>query len=402
MLQEDQFRQLQSAYFSRVQRVSLTHKRYLYDTINWQSRLIGIRGSRGTGKTTMLLQYVKEHYADLTKALYVSMDSLNFRLLSLYDVAEYAYTHGIETLLVDEVHYVEQWGRQLKEIFDTFGDLRIVYTGSSMLKIDEAEADLSRRQTVYELRCFSFREYLLFMDVYRQDACSLDYLLANHTRMAMEMSAHIKPLALFESYLKTGCYPFVMEAGQDYLMRLERMMSLVISQDIPQVEDITFPTLQKAQKLLMILATQVPLEPNISTLCREVGGTRDMVIRLLHLMEKAGLLMLASRQANSYKTLSRPDKIYLNNTNQMYALTGGVNKGTLRETFFLNQLRQSHTVALPAKGDFLVDDRYTFEVGGAGKTYRQISDVPDSFLALDDIEIGSGNAIPLYMFGFLY
>ena len=402
MLQEEQFRQLQSAYLSRIQRVSTDHKRYLYNKINWQARLIGIRGARGTGKTTMLLQYIKEHYADLTKALYVSLDSLNFRLFSLYDVAEYAHNHGIEALFVDEVHYAEHWGRQLKNIFDMFGDLQIVYTGSSMLKIDDAEADLSRRQTVYELHGFSFREYLLFNGLYKADACSLDFLLANHTAMSMDMTARIKPLALFGEYLKTGYYPFALEAGQDYLIRLERMMSLVISQDIPQVEDITFPTLHKAQKLLMILATQVPLEPNISTLCRETEATRDVVIRLLCLMEKAGLLMLANKQANSYKTMSRPDKIYLNNTTQMYALTGIVNKGTLRETFFLNQLRQSHTVVLPKQGDFLVDGRYTFEVGGAAKTFRQIKDIPDSFLAVDETEFGSGNAIPLYLFGFLY
>lgn len=403
MLREQQFLSLQNDYLRYVKGVSLTHKRYLYGQINWNARLIGIRGARGTGKTTMLLQYIKEHYPDLSKVLYITLDSFNFQLITLYEVAEYAHLHGIEALFIDEVHYLSHWGQAIKNIFDSFMDLKIVYTGSSMLQIDEAQADLSRRQTVYDLHGFSFREYLLFNGYYQHEAVDLEHILKNHTSVAMNICAEIKPLMFFNEYLRQGYYPFVLEAKEDYLMRLERLMSLVIYQDIPRVDEaITLQTLQKAQKLLMILATQVPLEPNISTLCREVGATRDVVIRLLYLMEKAGLLMLVNKESNSYKTLSRPDKIYLNNTNQMYALTGKVNEGTLRETFFVNQLRQAHKVLLPLKGDYLVDEHYTFEVGGAGKSFKQIKDIPESYLALDEIEFGAGNTIPLWLFGFLY
>ena len=402
MMQEEQFRQLQSAYLNSIQQLSVKYKRYLYDQINWKSRLICIKGARGTGKTTLLLQYIKEHYTDLSKALYVSLDSFYFQMTSLYDVAEYAHTHGIEALFVDEVHYAEHWGQTIKNIFDTFSDIKIVYTGSSMLQIDDAQADLSRRQTVYELQGLSFREYLLFNGLYNAEPVSLEYLLDNHTSMSMNIAKDIKPLPLFENYLKEGYYPFALEAKQDYLKRLEQVMLLIINQDIPRVDDISFPTLQKAKKLLMILATQVPLEPNISTLCREIGATRDVVIRLLYLMERAGLLMLLSKNNNSYKSLSRPDKIYLNNSNQMYALASQANKGTMRETFFLNQLQKSHNATLPAKGDFLIDSTYTFEIGGAGKTYKQIKGVENSYLALDDIEYSTGNTIPLYLFGFLY
>ena len=186
MLQESQFRQLQSESMRHVREVDLTHKRYLYSQINWDARLIGIRGARGTGKTTMLLQYIKEHYADLSKVLYVTLDSFSFQLITLYDVAEYAYTHGIDALFVDEVHYMLQWGQQIKRIFDSFADLKIVYTGSSMLQIDEAQTDLSRRQTVYDLHGFSFREYLLFKGIYRHDAISLEDVLNNHTSLEME------------------------------------------------------------------------------------------------------------------------------------------------------------------------------------------------------------------------
>lgn len=402
MLQETDFRQLQNEYLHRVQGISLAHKRYLYERINWNARLICLKGARGTGKTTMLLQYIKEHYADLTRVLYISLDSFRFQLLTLYDVAEYAHTHGIEALFIDEVHYMPHWGQLLKNIFDSFSDLQIVYTGSSMLQLDEAQADLSRRQTVYELQGFSFREYLLFKGVLEHEAVSLNDVLANHLSLALGITSKIKPLMLFDEYLRSGYYPFVFEAGTDYLMRLAQLMQLIIYQDIPRVEDMNLSTLQKAQKLMMILATQVPLEPNISTLCREIGATRDVVIRLLYLMEKSGLLMLVNKESNSYKTLSRPDKIYLNNTNQMFALTETANRGTLRETFFVNQLRQNHQVLLPLKGDFLVDGNYTFEVGGAGKTFKQIKDIPNSYLAIDEVEFGSGNAIPLYLFGFLY
>ena len=402
MLQEIQFRQLQNDYQRRVNETTQTHKRYLYHQINRDARLICIRGARGTGKTTMLLQYIKEHYPDLSKALYISLDSFSFQLFTLYDVAEYAYTHGIEALFVDEVHYAQNWGQMLKNVFDSFAGLKIVYTGSSMLQLDEAQTDLSRRQTVYDLQGFSFREYLLFKGLYEHEPVDLEYVLQHHTTLASEVTSGIKPLMYFNEYLRQGYYPFTLEAKQDYLRRLEQLMLLIIYQDIPRVEDISLQTLQKAQKLLMILATQVPLEPNISILCREIGATRDIVIKLLYLMEKAGLLLLVNKESNSYKTLSRPDKIYLNNGNQMYALTNMVNEGTLRETFFVNQMRQAHKVVLPVHGDYLVDDCYTFEVGGASKSFDQIKDVPNSYLALDEIEYGIGNAIPLYLFGFLY
>lgn len=402
MLQEIQFRQLQNDYLHRVREVTQTHKRYLYNQINWDARLICIRGARGTGKTTMLLQYIKQHYPDLSKALYISLDSFRFQLFTLYDVAEYAYTHGIEALFIDEVHYAQHWGQVLKNVFDSFTGLKIVYTGSSMLQLDEAQTDLSRRQTVYDLQGFSFREYLLFKGLYEHEAVDLEYLLQHHTTLANEVTSVIKPLMYFNEYLSEGYYPFTLEARQDYLRRLEQLMILIIYQDIPRVEDISIQTLQKAQKLLMILATQVPLEPNISILCREIGATRDIVIKLLYLMEKAGLLMLVNKESNSYKTLSRPDKIYLNNGNQMYALTNMVNEGTMRETFFVNQLRQAHQVVLPIHGDYLVDNCQTFEVGGASKSFDQIKDVPNSYLALDEIEYGIGNTIPLYLFGFLY
>ena len=317
-------------------------------------------------------------------------------------MAEYAYQHGVEAVFIDEVHYHHLWAQMIKNLYDTYADLKIVYTGSSMLQLDNAQADLSRRQTIYELYGFSFREYLQFKDIFDIQPFNLETLLNNHTDISMQVNQNCRPLALFDEYLKTGYYPFTMEAKTDYYGRLQQVMQLSIDQDIPLVEDISFMTLKKIKKLLIIIASQVPLEPNISTLCREVDSTRNVVVKLLSLLDRAGILALLSKETHSYRALSRPDKIFLNNTNQMFALTENVNRGTLRETFFLNQLQAYHAVLMPPQGDFLVDDKYLYEVGGADKTFKQIKDIPDSYLAVDDTEIGIGNRIPLWLFGFLY
>ena len=402
MISTEDFNSLTRISVNMIQEVSMQHKRYLYDQIDWQARLICIRGAKGTGKTTMLLQYIKEHYKDLSKVLYVSLDSFLFQRFTLYDVADYAYTHGIERLFVDEVHYHKHWSLYIKNIYDNFKSMKLVYTGSSILQLMTAEADLSRRQSVYDLQGFSFREYLVFKNRLQADAVSLTTLLAEHNDIALQIKSQVKPLEQFNEYLTRGYYPFALEGTKDYYKRIESVMNLIIFQDIPLVEDISFATLQKARTLLSIIAKQVPLQPNITTLCREVDATRDVLVRLLYLLEKAGLLLLLKKEKNNYKALSRPDKIYLNNTNQMYAMISNVNRGTLRETFFFNQLQAYHSVIMPQQGDFLVDDKYLFEVGGADKSFKQIKDLPDSYLAVDDVEFDFGNRIPLWLFGFLY
>ena len=387
-----------------VEHVYSPVRRALLDEINWSSRLIGIKGSRGVGKTTFLLQYALEKYGpDDRRCLYINMNHFYFYTHSLREFVSNFQQQGGRTLLIDEIFKYPGWSEELKFIHDQYPKIQIIFAGSTVMRLKEANPVLNGIVDSYNLRGFSFREYLLFKGYFHHEAVDLEHVLSNHISLAMEITSEIKPLMLFNEYLRRGYYPFVLEAKQDYLHRLEELMLLIIYQDIPRVDEtITLPTLQKAQKLLMILATQVPLEPNISTLCREIGATRDVVIRLLYLMEKAGLLMLVNKESNSYKTLSRPDKIYLNNTNQMYALTGNVNEGTLRETFFVNQLRQAHNVLLPVKGDYLIDDKYTFEVGGASKTFKQIKNIPNSYLALDEVEFGTGNTIPLYLLGFLY
>lgn len=393
---------LYNTYYRKLSKVSLQYIRYLYEKINWNVRLISIKGARGVGKTTMLLQRIKQTSPDGSTAFYISLDDLWFETHSLIELVEYLYTHGITHLYLDEVHRYPDWARNLKNITDNYPDLNIVYTGSSMLEIDNSKVDLSRRQTVYEMPGFSFREYLAFEKVLEFSPIPLEELLNRHVALSMEITSSIKILPWFEKYLQYGYYPFYKESMEDYPIRLQEVASLIIDTDLPAVEDIEYSTVQKAKKMLMILAERVPFTPNISQLCKELGTTREVGLRMLYALERAGLLNLLTTEVKNYKTLSKPEKVYLNNTNLMYALTSRVDKGNLRETFFLNQISNIYPTYMPPKGDFLIDNTYLFEVGGKSKTFDQIKDVPNSYLAIDDVEYGHKKRIPLWMFGLLY
>lgn len=401
-MEEMELEVLYNYYHRKLQAVDTTFKRYLYNSINWDARLIGLMGARGVGKTTMLLQRIKETFPNVDDALYISLDDLWFKSHSLLDLAEYADVHGISHLFIDEVHRYQDWAQSLKTIYDTYPDMHIVYTSSSMLEVDHSKGDLSRRQSVYHLQGLSFREYLLF-EGYNDIPCpSLEELLSHHVSIAMPLTGRMKVLQLFEQYCHYGFYPFYKEAGEDYHERLQEVVRTVVDIDMAAVAGVTYTTLQKAKTLLMIIAENVPMVPNLSALFSQIETTRDVGLKLLNLLERADLLLLLSSKPKNYKNLKLPEKIYLNNGNEMYALTSKVNVGCLRETFFLNQTRCAHNVSMPIQGDFLVDNKYLFEVGGKGKSFSQIADLPNSFLAVDNIETGHGNRIPLWMFGLLY
>lgn len=391
-----------ATYRRKIEKTSLTYKRYLYAKINWNVRLIGIKGARGVGKTTMLLQRIKSEYENLGRALYVSLDDLWFQRHSLIDLADYANSHGIRDLFVDEVHRYPQWSLALKNIYDNYPDLRIVYTGSSLLQIDDSVADLSRRQTLYTLSGLSFREYLAFEGIVQTDPVSIDELVSKHADIAMDIVSSCSPLEHFDRYLRSGYYPFYKDAGEDYLIRLKDVAELVIDLDLPSAERIEYGTLQKAKKMLATFAERVPCTPNISKLCAELGLTRDLCLQLLYALKRAKLLTLLSEKPSSYKQLSKPEKVLLDNTNLSYALGSNTDTSTSRETFFFNQVGEDNSVTLPKHGDALVDGRYLFEIGGKGKTFDQIRDIPDSYVVRDGIEYGHGNVIPLWMFGLLH
>lgn len=389
-------------YHSKLSQVSLDFKRYLYPQINWDSSVIGIMGERGVGKTTMLLQRIKEKYANPDDTFYISLDHYWFGTHELQDLIKFMYKRGITEFYIDEVHKYKGWSGILKTLVDELHDLRIVYTGSSLLEIDNAKVDMSRRQTPYTLKGMSFREYLEYDGILKMNAVTLEELLSNHVPIAMDIVSKTKVLVAFDTYLHTGVYPFYRDAGKDFLVRLKEVVDTVIESDLPAVEIITYDTVDKCKKLLMIIAENVPLQPNVDKLATSLGTTRDTLLKLLYKLDMAEILELLTVELKSYKKLVNPKKIYLGNTNLMYALSPKIEIGTLRETFFIDQCASVGTVQMPPKGDFLVNGKYLFEVGGEGKTFDQIADIPNSYLAVDGIETGYGARIPLWMFGLLY
>ncbi len=401
---EEQIGYLIKIFQRRLATTPMSFFRYLYKEIDWNDTLIGIKGPKGCGKSTLLLQHIKETFKgkELEKVLYVSLDNLWFSSHDIIDVVDYHYTHGGTHLFIDEIHYYKHWQTLLKNISDDFPGLHVVYTGSSMLQLESSEGDLSRRLTMYEMRGLSLREFLAYDGVLQISSVTLDELLENHVGIAMEVCAKTKVLQHFKKYLQIGYYPFYKTVHHGYYQRLQSVANQVIEVDYPNVEDITMPTIRKTKKLLMILAERVPQLPKMNELYKELETDRNQGLKMLYALQRAGLLQLLSDDAKRLDNLSRPDKIYISNPTMMYALTPKVDIGTLRETFFINQLSQGHDLRYPKAGDFLVDKRFLFEVGGKGKKFDQIKDIPGSFLAVDDTEVGYGNRIPLWMFGLLY
>lgn len=401
-MEQQEILPLLATYHRRLALVDTHFVRSLHDKIHWESRLIGIRGTRGAGKTTLLLQHIKETFSHVDDALWISLDNIWFKTHSLTDLVTYLYNHGLRHLYIDEVHKYPDWTIILKNIYDNYPDLNVVYTGSSMLEIDNSLVDLSRRQSLYTLPVMSFREYLGLYGIIDVEALSLEELLRDHIAISMDIVSRCKIIKAFNDYLTSGCYPFSLEAGEEYLLKLAAIATLVIESDMPAVENVSYTTVEKTKKLLAIITQKVPLVPNVNNLGQELETTRDNCLRMLYTLDKAQIVSLLTKEAKSYKRLSSPEKIYLGNTNLMAALGVPVNVGNKRETFFNNQLQAVASVTLPPQGDFLVDGRYLFEVGGASKTFEQIKDTPDSYLAVDDIETGFGNRVPLWMFGLLY
>lgn len=401
-MEQAEIQPLYDSYHRKIAKVDLRFKRYLYSQINWKARIISIKGARGTGKTTMLLQHILENYEDIDQTLYASLDNLWFATHSLMELVDWADRHGISRLYLDEVHRYELWSQSLKNIYDDYPDMSIVYTSSSLLVLDNATVDMSRRQTPYTLYGLSFREYLELEGIFKTEAISLDDVLMHHVKKAMNIVGRIKVAPLFEAYLAHGYYPFYRESLEDFPSRLRETVTVVIDSDLPAVENVTYETLQKTKKLLMIISERVPFEPTMSELWRQLSTDNESGLKMLYALDKAQVLALLTAKTNNYKSLSKPDKIFLSNPNLMHVLCPKVDKGNERETFFISQLRVLHDVRYHKQGDFLIDNKFLFEVGGKNKTFEQIADVPNSYLAVDDTEVGSGCRIPLWMFGFLY
>jgi len=387
----------------KIENINTDFKRFLIKEINWDRKLIGIKGARGTGKTTLLLQYIRENYGLSDEVLYVSLDDIYFSENKLVALADAFAKIGGKFLFLDEVHKYPDWSREIKNIYDDFPELKIVFTGSSILEIDKSESDLSRRSVVYELPVLSLREYIALKGGVNLEVYSLSDILLNHKEIEVQINKRIKPIKELKEYNQSGAYPFFVEAEKEYSNHIERIINLILETDLPAFTSIDFASIVKLKQLLYVISESVPFQPNISRLSVKIGITRDTLIRYLSYLEKAHLISLLRTNTKGISKMAKPDKIYLNNNNLMYALQPGlVNPGTIRETFFQNQLSVKHKVDLPQKGDFIVDDNYIFEVGSKNKTQKQIIDMPNAFIVPDNLEYGYRNRIPLWLFGFLY
>ncbi len=378
-------------------------RRGLYQQINWENRLIGIKGARGTGKTTLMLQRMKSLGKPSTEAAYFTLDDLYFTTHSLVETAAQFRRKGGKVLFLDEVHKYPNWATHLKNLYDLYPDLQLIFTGSSIVDISRQEVDLSRRVLMYELPGLSYREYLGFEGVVTIEALSLPLLLSENQAWKPFFPAGFKPLQYFEAYLSSGYYPFFREDKAGYRHRIQQLIRMIVEYDMAELKDFDIRNAKKMLQLLYVLAENVPFKPNLSELADKSGIHRNSVNNYLHYLEQAKLIKLLYRGGKGMVALQKPEKIYLENTNLAYALSlQKPDIGNLRETFFLNQVGYGHSVQESAVSDFLVEGSYTFEVGGRHKGKKQIEGIQKAFLVKDDIESGFGTTLPLWLFGFLY
>ncbi len=369
------------------------YHRYIYDDIPDNARLVGLTGPRGVGKSTLVLQKIKESE---NKSLYVDVDNIYFANHSLVELADSFVKDGGEFLAIDEIHKYKGWSRELKQIHDTKPTLRVIFTGSSVLDIKKGEADLSRRALLMHIQGLSFREYMLLNHNIELPLLTLDDILGH--KVDIEKPEH--PLPFFHQYFKDGYFPFSNEPGFD--VRLNQIISQTVEVDIPQYADMMASTARKLKQLLGVVAELAPYKPSIEKLSQEVGVSKNTLPDYLVMLERAGMISLLRDDTVGLRALGKIEKLYLDNPNLMYAMAGiSTDIGNVRETFFQNQLRVKHEVKVSQKSDFYVEGN-TFEIGGKGKDQKQTEGIKDAYIVKDDIEFGYGNIIPLWHFGLTY
>ena len=386
-----------------VQHTNTDFIRYLYGDIAWKNRLISIIGAKGTGKSTLLLQYIKLNFPDRSKVLYASLDNIWFAKHSLSELAEDFYNLGGTHLFLDEVHKYQSWAVEIKNIYDSYPTLHIVFTGSSMLEIFNASVDFSRRIVVYELKGLSFREFLKYDSRLELPVFELGDILKNHRAIASEIVSEIKILPELKKYLVYGYYPYYKENIETYPIQVEQSINKTLNEDLPAIENIEYATILKIKKMLGTIAEMVPFTPNITRLSAAMEVSRHALVKYLYLLDKAGVIQCITESKQTLQTLAKPQKVYLENTNIIHSLAfQNTNIGNARETFFINQLRTKHKVNTAENGDFTIDKDVFFEVGGKNKSNSQIKNIENAYIAADNIETGFANKIPLWLFGFLY
>ena len=376
------------------------YRRFLYNKIDFNERLCGIIGARGAGKTTLLLQYLQEEREK--KSLYIIADHPLVVEQGLFAIADAFQKVGGEVLIIDEIHKIKNFEIDLKLIYDTFWELQVIFTGSNALAIDHAKADLSRRSIIYRLPVLSFREFLELESGQRFESISLEDILKKHSSLAIDIISKIKPLAYFDDYLRYGAYPFYRDGKDSYLQKLLIATTQVLTNDLPAIYKIEYDKINSLKKMMIMLCQSEPFDINISKLCGAVELNQKTLYKYLTILEAGGLIRILGAKSNGVSIISKPEKLYLDNTNLFSIFCNLPKDGTIRETFFASQLSYEHELSYPKNGDFIVDEKSTFEVGGRGKTNKQIKELNDAYVVSANIEVGSANKIPLWLFGFLY
>ena len=378
-------------------------RRDFMDDIAWEERMIAIKGARGVGKTTLILQHVKETFGLSNSALYVSMDNLQVANKSIWEIAEYHHNHGGTHLFIDEIHKYYNWSMELKNIYDSLPSLFVVFSSSSILQVYKGYADLSRRVVSYHLPGLSLREFIQIETKVRLPIVHINEILDSHVEACANILKYVKPLAYFKNYLQYGYYPFYLQSKKTYYQKLNTVLNVILEVDLPYILEINIHNVGKIKRLLKVIANSVPFQPNISKLAESVELNRNTLTQYLYYLEQSELINLLTSPTKSYGHLTKPEKIFLQNPNLGFAFgSDSTNVGTLRELFFLNQLKVKEQVNFSKVGDFIVNEKFIFEVGGPKKTFSQIAEVENSYLALDEIEFGFKSKIPLWIFGFLY
>ncbi len=396
--------QLVSKFRGLLETTTVTFKRSLFSAVNWRARAMLISGARGTGKSTLMLQYIKEHLP-LQKTLYLTLDDLYFRQHTLTEVVDEFYRFGGRFLFLDEVHKYKDWQTEVKNLYDFKKDLQLVISGSSILALQRSVADLSRRVINYHLPGLSFREYLALKHGIELDGLSLEDLLRHHEEITSAITKKVEsPLAHYDHYTRYGFYPFFLEGESDYYVRLNQLINVIIDYDLPEAMPMETSSLSKLKKLLFILSQSVPFTPNINKLAEDLGTSRNRVLEMLDILEKAQLIRNLRSGTRGISLLNKPNKVFLNNTNLIHAIAEEKpDTGNIRETLVIAHLQDAGLeVTYPKAGDFLVNSKYLFEVGGKSKSGKQLKGLKNSFIIADDIEHGYGNRIPLWLLGFLY
>jgi len=393
---------IQQVFYTLLQNFDIKYQRYFFKRVDFSEKLIGILGDRGIGKTTFLLQYLQNIDLKLHQKLYINAEYIVMSDISLLELAQEFYQQGGKLLVIDEIHKYQDFEKHLKLIYDML-DLKVIFTGSSAIKLEHSKADLSRRALLYRFQGLSFREFLELKLDRKFDSYTLEDILENHIDIAYKITNDLRPFEYFKEYLECGYYPFYFDTSKESLyMKLNETINATIEFDLSHIFNIEPKFTIKLKQLITLICKSKPYELNISKLAQKIEINRNTLYQYIYYLERGNIFNAIDTKSRGDNIFSKPQKLYLNNTNLNSAYCDDAEIGTIREGFFVNQLRADNSVNYSKIGDFLLNDRYIVEVGGKNKSFQQIENIPNSFVVADDIEIGYGNKIPLYLFGFLY